>query len=535
MRYSRLGYAALLLLRLLLALSPVYIHPDEFFQAPEVAAGDILRLDALRTWEFTSAMPIRSIVPIYLYSGTPLLILRTAQHVLLRAGFNIDLVTSRGLFWASRLFMAILSFIIDLCVVRAIRRGRPGARLHSTRVLLATSHCLVVYHVHTFANSFASVLLAVCFDLMSMLEFWVSKPEALYALRWPSLGLGAVWALGTFTHVSFPMFALPLGFITVIMLLRQAPAGRSGRSIAAVLWIVVGGAITTAGIILADSAYYGIRTREGLSPVITVLNNIMYNSNHQNLASHGVHPWYTHLLVSMPVLFGPLFVLALVKLFVYSVSFVPSNTHYVSIAAACSGICGLAMLSAVPHQEARFLMPALPALAISTWRWHRVAPKYFWYAWIAFNALLSIGFGVVHQAGVVPMLNDLSRWAVLPSIQCHDIPGSDHAVCMDNSYDCECSAAGPRVQTNQPQASSSRLVVKQTMPGQYERTLFVMPASADIQQIVPPGTNDYRLVPLSSHTPHVNFDHIGKVLRNPITQARLNVYVACRPAHGPMA
>ncbi|KAJ2528084.1 hypothetical protein EV175_007486, partial [Coemansia sp. RSA 1933] len=52
-------YAALLVARVLLALSPGYIHPDEFFQAGEVTGGDILGVDSVRTWEFSEDAPIR--------------------------------------------------------------------------------------------------------------------------------------------------------------------------------------------------------------------------------------------------------------------------------------------------------------------------------------------------------------------------------------------------------------------------------------------------------------------------------------------
>lgn len=40
-----------------------YLHPDEYFQGIEVAAGDIYNLDVLRTWEFRlgDEGPLRSV------------------------------------------------------------------------------------------------------------------------------------------------------------------------------------------------------------------------------------------------------------------------------------------------------------------------------------------------------------------------------------------------------------------------------------------------------------------------------------------
>lgn len=55
-------YLVLLFLRLICALLPGYIHPDEFFQSPEVTAGDVFGYDVFVPWEFKSELPARSIV-----------------------------------------------------------------------------------------------------------------------------------------------------------------------------------------------------------------------------------------------------------------------------------------------------------------------------------------------------------------------------------------------------------------------------------------------------------------------------------------
>ncbi|KAF8561114.1 hypothetical protein P879_06189 [Paragonimus westermani] len=62
-------YFVLLFLRLGLVIhvQPGYIHPDEFFQSLEVAAGDVYGLDVYRPWEFVSdeGGPLRSFAGIY--------------------------------------------------------------------------------------------------------------------------------------------------------------------------------------------------------------------------------------------------------------------------------------------------------------------------------------------------------------------------------------------------------------------------------------------------------------------------------------
>ncbi|KAF7255262.1 hypothetical protein EG68_09168 [Paragonimus skrjabini miyazakii] len=62
-------YFVLLFLRLglVIRVQPGYIHPDEFFQSLEVAAGDVYGLDVYRPWEFLSGEggPLRSFAGIY--------------------------------------------------------------------------------------------------------------------------------------------------------------------------------------------------------------------------------------------------------------------------------------------------------------------------------------------------------------------------------------------------------------------------------------------------------------------------------------
>ena len=38
--------------------------------------------------------------------------------------------------------------------------------------------------------------------------------------------------------------------------------------------------------------------------IITPLNNLLYNSSYDNLAQHGIHPYYTHILINLPQILG---------------------------------------------------------------------------------------------------------------------------------------------------------------------------------------------------------------------------------------
>ncbi|KAJ2748503.1 alpha 1,2 mannosyltransferase [Coemansia pectinata] len=196
------------------------------------------------------------------------------------------------------------------------------------------------------------------------------------------------------------------------------------------------------------------------------------------------------------------------------------------MAAAGSVVSGLALLSAAPHQEARFLLPALPGLAISTWRQVHLAPRSFWYAWIIFNAALFVVFGAMHQAGVVPVVAYLGE-SVWPHAQCRAV-GSD-ALCWEaGSGDVELTTKvflvstylAPRHLLAQPSGLTTgarvemtdlvgleteeirdilarsvrinatlvpkegELVFKQTAATRYERTLLVMPGSVDVEPML---------------------------------------------------
>lgn len=133
------------------------------------------------------------------------------------------------------------------------------------------------------------------------------------------------------------------------------------------------------------------------SPVITPLNNFLYNSDSANLAQHGIHPRYQHFLVNLPQLLGP----AIALLFFLR----PSDFATPNLVSAFSGIT---LLSIFPHQEARFLLPAVPLILASV-RLPRVQVKFWISTWILFNALLGILMGIYHQGGTVPVQMHLAK------------------------------------------------------------------------------------------------------------------------------
>jgi GPI mannosyltransferase 4 len=126
-----------------------------------------------------------------------------------------------------------------------------------------------------------------------------------------------------------------------------------------------------------------------LNPVITPWNNLRYNMSPANLAQHGIHPWYQHMLVNIPMLLGPaaglLFFQPHLSLRLYS------------------AISGIFVLSVFQHQEARFLLPTIPLILSSVQLPKNATALKIWVgAWVMFNLALSLLMGLYHQGGIVP-------------------------------------------------------------------------------------------------------------------------------------
>lgn len=136
------------------------------------------------------------------------------------------------------------------------------------------------------------------------------------------------------------------------------------------------------------------------APVITPLNNLRYNSQNSNLALHGLHPHYQHFIINLPQLLGP----AMVPLLTWLQPFRPSKLDAIlANTPLTSALTGTLILSFIPHQEPRFLIPCIPLLltcirlpSSAFWR------RNFWISWIIFNSLMAVLMGVYHQGGVIP-------------------------------------------------------------------------------------------------------------------------------------
>ncbi|KAK3368142.1 glycosyltransferase family 22 protein [Podospora didyma] len=369
----RRTYLFLVLVRLWFALSPSYLHPDENFQGPEVIAGQIFSYPVRHTWEFTTEHPIRSVFPLWPVYGLPMLLLRW----LWIGNGNDGEIPPIAVFWTLRVLMFIISFVLEDWAIHELVQSPRHRRL--AVLLVASSYVTWTYQTHTFSNSVET--LVVAWSLV-LIERIVASPLRSSVLASTVLGIIAVF--GVFNRITFPAFLLIPGLRLLPYYLKNPLS---------LVAMIAAGLSTTVIAIALDTAFYTPHSISWMDlvrhPVITPLNNLLYNISPANLAQHGLHPWYQHLLVNLPQLLGPAAILLFVR-------------PHLSLR-LYSAISGIFVLSIFQHQEARFLLPTIPLILSSVRLPKRESTVRIWIgSWIIFNLIFGTLMGVYHQGGIVP-------------------------------------------------------------------------------------------------------------------------------------
>lgn len=387
--------------RFFLALTNSYIHPDEHFQNFEVLTSSILNYTTSIPWEFTSENPARSMGPLYLIYGPILYLVRITGSTF----------TPLQIWYIMRLQFLVLTWVFTDFLVYRMLPTRPE-RIKGIFFIL-TSYVTLTYQQHCFSNSIETILVLLAVYLVDEMRFFTNEHRRTLVSSY--FVLGAVVALGIFNRITFPTFLI-LPLIFVFNHLRY-----SNHKLRAILMGCLGFVIPTVSFIVLDSTYFGQENTGMLilqdpfgdlsKYIITPWNSLKYNSSTQNLAKHGIHPYYTHLLVNFPQLVGPT---GLMFLFY-------KGNKYLRATPFLSLVSGLLFLSAVPHQELRFLTPLVP-LACCCFDLEKFQPvisekngtpkktspmivSTLMFLWYAFNTILSILMGVLHQGGVIPVLD----------------------------------------------------------------------------------------------------------------------------------
>ncbi|XP_022659208.1 GPI mannosyltransferase 4-like [Varroa destructor] len=425
----------LLALRVASVLVPQYgyIHADEFFQSTEISSGDILGTDAYRPWEFTSSRPIRSAAFVHLFAFVPYQLLRIVEHTP-----YLRLVLPR-------LVACTLSFLVDAVAFRI--KGLAAVKV------TASSYLAFTYFTRTFSNLTETILFSllllmsvstvktVCVKVstaardnactteangkgekkdtgkkeakkgtkvknvlmntkggaeqtemaeMEVCKFVKQSPDSCLFLY------ASIISAGVFNRPTFICFAImPI----VHRFWKTTFANFIGSCVRLAILALPAATV----FVILDSVYY-----RGLaecladplgSVVVTPFNFLLYNSKPSNLTNHGLHPRWLHLLVNIPIIFGAhslFFYCDFYRLIRRPVAFDADSRFLLN----CM-IVPTTLLSLFPHQEPRFLLPlVLPFALLHAQKVFRSSrSRFFWYS---FNFFLSIFFGFLHQASVVP-------------------------------------------------------------------------------------------------------------------------------------
>ncbi|CAL3965829.1 hypothetical protein PZA11_002674 [Diplocarpon coronariae] len=376
----RRAYLFLVLVRLYFALSPSYLHPDENFQGPEVIAGQIFSYPVKLSWEFTADDPVRSVFPLWPVYGLPMLLLRW-----LWVGHgNYGEIPPIAVFWTLRVLMFALSFVLEDWALQELVQSPRHRRV--AVLLVASSYVTWTYQTHTFSNSIETLALAWCLVLIHRIVESKQRSSAFAAAI-----LAFVAVFGIFNRITFPAFLIIPGLRLIPHFIKRPLA---------LLAAISSGLFTTFIAIYTDTQFY---TEHSVTwsylfsdPVITPLNNYKYNRQASNLATHGLHPWYQHILFNLPQLLGPAAPLLILGMH-------QSLRLY-------SAIAGIVVLSMFQHQEARFLLPSIPLILSSIQLPNNKTYLRLWAGvWLLYNVFFGILMGVYHQGGIVPTQVFLSK------------------------------------------------------------------------------------------------------------------------------
>lgn len=491
-----------------------YIHPDEFFQGPEIIAGDLFgcRDRIFRAWEFKidynsngtiRQAPIRNIGIPYVFYGLPLLVLKSVASIGATRDFtatntdknsipqtNLIQIQANMLIYYQRLFMTLFSLAIDICLFKLAKL----CDLDQSSVIMAfaSSYLTIVYLTRTFSNSIETILFATLTYLVikslkaqyilndkfliessptsrnkpadsnilssSTNEFKINRKLPQKESQSPSstikrlryfdifkydcLGnlIGLILCIGIFNRPTFLIYAfVPISYWILYGLetcnnFRQVISFGLKRTISLSKLFVP----TAIALILIDTIYYyEIDTLDEFLVhlkerrfILTPYNFFHYNSNPENLAKHGSHPFYQH-VVNCFMLFGiNKLILMLISAHFFwqlfqkvrsqtdessQMSRLKSKIGYMYAEIINNTFCffifsflvPLAVFSLIDHKEPRFLLPLIIPVCLLTSHCLFGSQSYriVRILWILFNILGVAMFGYFHQGGVIPAVS----------------------------------------------------------------------------------------------------------------------------------
>lgn len=420
----------LAILRVCLCIWPQhgYLHPDEFFQSPDIVVGGNLKSIIEPTWEFTTDKPIRFMLFPYLLNT---LAVKVLQVFAPQPSAYLLLV-------APRLAYTLLSFLVDYSLFKLCKyHSSKGLWYLPVSVIFQSSFICLGCLTRTLSNVpevviFSLLLIVVCQAIRPRFKILFVTPSG---RRTPvhecvksstqlmsSLLMGCLITLGSFNRPTFPCFAIVPSMYWFYESLKRNSFSAHLTIKRVIIPAVASSMIMTILLSTFDTVYY-----RGYGPLKNVLENlveykfkecfqelttswvfsaynfVMYNSSVDNLINYGLHPPYTHVLVNLPLAFNVLALLFFIKLFhlvsgtgVYRLLF---SAHRVHAMMVFTILTSTLLLSFIPHQEFRFLLPLIVPL-VYIFGFNVYTSNKLLSLWIIINISLVYFYGGVHQAGV---------------------------------------------------------------------------------------------------------------------------------------
>ncbi|VDM20114.1 unnamed protein product [Hydatigera taeniaeformis] len=385
-------YALLISLRFSFVIlqSPGYLHPDEFFQSIELAAYDLYaNFCSIRSWEFEPMGhgPVRSRSSIYPFVHLPikavdyLLPPRETQPL---SGVNIF----KRLLLPPRFVTTTFSFIPDAFIFYASRKLETQRQHEFPLALLLYSSMAyggLLWNTRTLSNVWESAFVCIFCYLSLQTTFTALIIQAVVS----------AWTF--FLRPTFPIFILPFAGLQLLNMLRSPD-----RLLNIIFFIPVGLLVVCVSATLLaflDTQYYSNSNSMTISNlIVTPIRFLNYNSAEETLGEHGLHPWYHYILIHWPLMLTP--PLALIALLPPSPRGFNDSLRF---ALWLGTIIPTLAFSLVGHKETRFLFPSVPfAVILAAFRIKRL--KFLLVFWIAYQAILVIFWGFVHQAGLISFL-----------------------------------------------------------------------------------------------------------------------------------
>jgi phosphatidylinositol glycan class Z len=285
--------------------------------------------------------------------------------------------------YLARLQLAVSYFITSQIATSVLCETKQ--EISKTLFFLFTSYVTWTYQSHTFSNAIETQLLLAVISLIHLIKKSDKETKKHPHYR-ASLLLGFIISVGIFNRITFAAFLI----FPLMALIKRYLTFRLSFITLIISFLTTSSILIHFDTILFNSTEF----------VITPLNNLIYNSQTENLEQHGLHPRYTHLLVNLPQILGP----AIIPFFF--------RNHYKTSIPYLAIFSGIFFLSIIPHQELRFLTPLLPLMCICIDFINFESPitaEWVMRLWCVFNVAMGIIMGSLHQRGVIEALDHLQR------------------------------------------------------------------------------------------------------------------------------